>query len=278
MTNPIAVEREIEMARRVAAVPADVREAMARATIRSQQTQERWPYYSRVRVQATVTVDAPNVTYTIARNTRVHAFSYAVGELMTDAGFPQGRMATLADTNLNRARSTLDGEHVLIYGISAYLMPFSEPNLSAAVFNESFVQLEKQGGDQRYRIGKLDMIPQPGGLFGIAQARAGGVGGAQPPLNASTMDASFLSNGNPQSKNYLALPEPVLWSEIGSTDGSLTMVTEVMQPISFTATQRTAAAGIAPFNPPGAAGEPGTYVDLMCMLHVRSEAARSLNR
>lgn len=273
MTNPIALENDVQLAQRIAQVPADLRAALARAAIQSQQTKERWPYYSRIRLQAGISVDDATVTYTVQRNTKVHAFSYAVGEPMLDAGFPQGRNATLADTNLNRARSTLDGEHVYIYGISAYLMPFSDPILSAAIFNESFVQFEKQGGDQRYKIGKLDMIPQPGGIFGVGSTIL-----RTPPLNASDSLTGFPTNGNPQSANYLALPEPILWSEIGSTDGSLTMPVEVMQQIQMSATVRVAASGVAPYTPPAGAGQPGTYVDLMMFLHVRAEAARSKNR
>lgn len=279
MANPIVLNADVDMAQRIAGVPKDVREAIARAVIGSQSTKEHWPYYSRIRFQAAAETADGVTTYTLTAGMRPIGFSYAVGQDMQVAGFPAGRLATLADTNLIRERSTEDGATVLVKGISISLMPYSEPVLAAAISNESFVSFEQNGGDNRYKIGKLDMLPQGGGMFGRGVSWI-----ANPSLpDSNSHDVGFVTNGNPLSGSYMPLPQPLAWTPIGQTDSSLVMPVELFQDLQFTATAR-AAGGVpatdntAAFDPPDGIGDPGTYVDLMLMLHVESLAARGVNR
>lgn len=277
MANPLQRDAENEVAKRVAAVPSEVRSAIARAALRSQRVNEHWPYYSRVRFQASVTSPAPPaLVYTLTQNQRVLAFSYGQGEQMIQAGFPAGRVATLADTNIVDARKTEDGADIAIHGISAFLLPTSDGALAGALWSEASVVVEKNGGDQRYKLGNLAFMPQSGGLTGSMQTRI-----VEPDKSMKGRDVSFAANGWQVRQNRWDLPEEILWTPSGHTDSTLSLKVELQQEVSSTATPRVAGTPAEPqdsYDPPTIEGEQGTFVDIMFLLHVRSMQPRSVNR
>lgn len=270
--------------RRLASLPADVRNFISDQYQNAQITVLPLPYWSTARYQATI---AANVA-SIAAGTVCKAFAYAQGGAMQIAGFPTGfRVANLSDTNLLTQSQTRDNADVWIWGLAAAPTPDSEPLLMREVWRKASVSISLNG-TQTIPLGTLEMFPSAGGLYGSGVTNL-----LQPPFDTAGQkpvaagDGSsgvgagfgFLSNGNPMAGNFFRLPQPFKWSAIGSagSDSSLVIESKVETAISLqVSANRAAAAGIDQFTQPEA-GDVGTYVDVRWHLICVAVSRRSVN-
>jgi hypothetical protein len=117
------------------------------------------------------------------------------------------------------------------------------------------------------------MIPGSGGTFG-----SGFTATAVPDLSQSIKSDSSFSNGWPVVDNFYPFPQPLIWSPGGETDSNFNVVLRLVRQQVVVETARVAAAGIAAFTPPTAAGQFGSFIDIMCRLHSEQRAARSVNQ
>jgi len=229
-------------------------------------------YYSIVRFQAAVSVVGAVTTLTFVSQI-LRAFSYAINDSLVGAGFdPTMGNATDAETNLVSKAQTIGGEQVSIGGLS--LMPSSVTDIGLwkqLVANIS-VRIAMDGDQRNYKFGRPDMIPASGGTTG-----SGVTPTLLPGLTESVAFDSGFSNGWPVIDNYLPFPEPIIWTSAGVTDSNFSVPITLQRQQVIAETARAGAAGIAPYTPPTAVGQFGTFVDFMVRLHSMQEGARSVN-
>lgn len=264
----------------VAGLPPNVIKAIQANYDQNQIVVQNTPYYSTVRLQATRAAGPP-VILSIDTSAR-RAFAYAIGMSLVGAGFLSAYgNATEADTNLLSQSQTRDNADFWLYGLACSISPDSEPTLAQQVWRNSDIQMSLNG-NQNIPLGTLNMYPGAGGLYGAAQTFTripaideqgpanGGVGGSIP----------FFSNGHPFAKDYFEFQNPWKWSGIGTAgaDSSLVMTVTPRRTCAVTCgLARAAATGILAFDPPAAAGDQGTYVDVQLRLIGVSVAKRSVN-
>src|SRR5215831_1977722 len=219
-------------------------------------------YYSVVRFQAIVDVVPPTTTLTFAVQ-ELRPFSYRLGDPLSTAGFdPSFGIATDAETNLVKAGETVAGEQLEIDGIA--LMPSSttDVGLWKVLIANISVKISMDGDSHNYRLGRPDMIPGSGGTFG-----SGITSTVVPSLISSNFTDASFSNGWPVIDNYYPFPQPLLWTPSGETDSNFNVVIKLVRQQVFIETGRAAADGVAPFTPPTAVNQFGTFVDFMVRLH-----------
>lgn len=230
-------------------------------------------YYSIVRFQATVSV-APPVTTLTFPVVQLKPFSYRIGDPLTVAGFDAtfGPAATEAETNLVKAGETIAGEQLEIDGLS--LMPSSVTDIGVwkQLIANIAVTLSFDGDAHKYRLGRIDMIPGSGGTFG-----SGFTTTLVPNLDSSQFIDSAFSNGWPVIDNFYPFPQPLIWTPSGETDSNFNVVLALVRQQVIVETARAAATGVAAFTPPTAAGQFGSFMDVMARLHSEQRAARSVN-
>ncbi len=258
------------------AVPPELRKFMARRVLHSQVTNKPGKqYYSTVRFGFDVAKGTdpqnPQATafeYRFARR-QVSAFSYGTTEDATAAGFPSSFRPSEAETNLISRYDTA-GAVVKITGLSFHLSATSDAALAALVFDNCFADITLDGSTRHALLGRLDRIPQSGGLYGVGASHI-----VTPPLGASIAQVGVLSNGMPMASNYLRLREPITWNPTSKVDSKFQIRFATVRDLFVRATPRLAGPGIAEFAPPQTAGEPGTFVDVIVYMHTREIAPRS---
>lgn len=260
-----------------------LRAFVAQQAIKQQRTVLPVPYWSTVRIGGTV---AANVLTVAAAQPR-KAFSYAIGQDMTAAGFTTTN-AEAADTNLLRAGETLDNADVYIWGLAIELCANSEPALAARLFRECIVEISTSG-TQSIRLGTLGMFPSAGGLFGTGTSRI-----LQPSTNtAAPQDGGvggqvgFIANGNPMGGNFMRFPQPFKWSSVGSNQGDsqLTITITPNRAITLALAATRAAVAVVAMVTPGtiepatqpATGDQGTFCDFRVRLVAVSVGNRGQN-
>jgi hypothetical protein len=230
-------------------------------------------YYSVVRFQATVNVVGAVTTLTFGVG-ELRPFSYRINDLLTAAGFdPTFGNATDCETNLVKAGETIAGEQLQVDGISLMNSSITDIGLWKQLIANISVVISMDGDSHRYRLGRPDMIPGSGGTFG-----AGVTPTLLPDLGQSLKTDNAFSNGWPVVDNFYPFPQPLLWTPSGETDSNFNVVLKLVRQQVFVQTARVAASGIAPYTPPTAAGQFGTFVDIMVRLHSEQRGARSVNQ
>jgi hypothetical protein len=231
-------------------------------------------YYSIVRFQAAVSVAAPITTLTFPAGTELRAFSYRINDPLTSAGFDASfGNATEADTNLVTAGQTIAGELVKVNGLSLMPSGITDIGLWQQVEANVSVVISMNGDSQRFKFGRMMMVPGAGGTFG-----AGTTSTTPPPLDSAFTTASGFSNGWPDIANFYPFPMPMIWSPSGETDSNFTVVLKLVRQVVVVETARAAAAGVQAFAPPTAVGQIGTFVDVMVRLHSDQTSPRSVNQ
>jgi hypothetical protein len=273
--TPAQQERLENIRKFASTVPPDVRALIGRMALASQRVQEHWPYYSRVRFQASIAAGPP-VVYTFTLKQQVLGFSDAIGQDMGPAGFPTPTIATIADTNLSESAKTKDGQNLEIFGISCFIVPTSDPTMLAFVYQTASLAFSQSGGDTQKKVGPLLFVPSPGGLSGYAASF-----GTQANKSQNHTDYGFITNGLPVQGNHWKLPNPVIWQPSGKVDSTLNLVCTLERAITLPSlTPR--ALGLSTdfqdlFAPPTTPGAAYTYVELMFLLLSRQRSARSKN-
>jgi hypothetical protein len=279
-STPMSAAEQAMVDRQIAGLHPRVRAAIAQAAAQSQRTVLDIPYWSTVRLAAAVAAGPP-VVLTVDTTPR-KAFQYAVGQDMGVAGRP-GVLATYADTSLLRAGETLDNQDVWIDGLCLEVCPNSEPALVGALFRETLVEISLNG-TQSIKLGTINMFPGGGGPYGIGQSAS-----AEPDLQTTGIidggggtPYGYVQNGNPMAGNFYKFKkgQGFKWSAIGSgnSDASLSLIfTPTRQIVDTLALARAAAAGVAPWTPPAAAGDPGTFLDIRARLVSTAVGRRSVN-
>jgi hypothetical protein len=276
--NPADQARQAQLYQQLASVPPELRAFIASEAVKTQKSVLPVPYWSTVRLLSSRAAGPP-VVLTIDTTPR-KAFQYAIGGDMQVAGFAAASSATPAETNLLRAGETLDNADVWLWGLAAELCTNAEPLIAAQAWRDSLVELSLNG-TQSIRLGTLAMFPAAGGLYGLGRsfvaepqlAQSGGVDGGQ----GATV--GYLANGNPMAGNFMRFPQPFLWNGTGrGADASLSIIVTPQRTMTFTcAVARAAAAGVAAYTPPAAAGNAGTFVDIRFRLVAVAIGARSKN-
>jgi hypothetical protein len=243
------------------------------------------PYWSAVRFQATRAAGPP-VVLTVAAGER-KAFAYPIGQSPAIAGFGTAfGNATEAETNLLRPSETRDNADFWIWGIGCAISHPSEPAIAEEVWRSTSVRLALNGTTS-IPLGRLEMFPGAGGLYGAGRSAAlgsnfldtgpsdGGVGAVVP----------FMSNGVPAAGDFFRLLQPFKWSSVGNSgsDSSLVLSFLLQRDITVTCglarTLNAPAAtttGTAAYTPPADLAR-GTYVDVITHLIGVSVAKRSVN-
>jgi hypothetical protein len=230
-------------------------------------------YYSIVRFQAVVSVVGAVTTLTFQQQ-ELRPFSYRINDVLTLAGFdPTFGAATECETNLVKAGETIGGEQLEVDGISLMPSSVTDIGLWKQLIANIAVVIAMDGDAHRYRLGRVDMIPGSGGTFG-----SGFTATAVPDLSQSIKSDSSFSNGWPVVDNFYPFPQPLIWSPGGETDSNFNVVLRLVRQQVVVETARVAAAGIAAFTPPTAAGQFGSFIDIMCRLHSEQRASRSVNQ
>lgn len=236
-------------------------------------------YYSKVRFQATSALVGAVTTFTIPPQ-ELRLFGYAQGQDLGPFGFGVGNQATLAETNLITASSTLSGETVKIYGVSLLPSAESEATFVKALWTHIACQFSLNGDQMAYRLGTPENIPGGGGLTGFGNSFV-----QQPPLQESYVSREgALSNGVAHMGNFFPFPQPVIWKPQGDTDSTLIIKLSLVRAITFTSTARAAVAGaggisafVAPVAAAGMPGVIGTFVTVMGHIWSKQTAPRSVN-
>jgi hypothetical protein len=135
------------------------------------------------------------------------------------------------------------------------------------------VVISMDGDANRYRLGRVNMIPGSGGTFGNGRTPT-----LLPDLGSSLNTDNSFSNGWPVIDNYYPFPQPLMWTPSGETDSNFNVVLRLVRQQVITETARVAATGVAPFTPPTSVGQFGTFADYMVRLHTDQTFARSVNR
>lgn len=231
-------------------------------------------YFSTVRFQAAV---SGTFLYTFAAGTELRAFGYAQGDPMNTAviGFPAGRVATPADTNLISSSETISGEQVLIEGLSIMPHEDSDAQLMQVLWPNVSVTLQLNGAQLQFPIGTLAMMPGSGGLSGTGTSYV-----TAPDIASSVArPVGALQNGWATVDNFYPFPEPVIWQPKGGADSTLIVKLRVEQASTYQTlltADRAAAAGIAAWTHPSGTAL-GTYVDVKVRLWSRQISPRSQN-
>lgn len=229
-------------------------------------------YYSIIRFQAQVSVVGATTTLTFIP-TVLKPFSYRVNDPLVGAGFDASiGNATEAETNLTKAGETLGGETVRIDGVSLMPSNLTDIGLWKQLCDNIAVSISMDGDARTYKLGRPTMLPGSGGTFG-----SGLTSTVLPDLQSSLGADSGFSNGWPVIDNFYPLDQPIWWTPSGETDSNFNLVLRLVRQQVSVQTGRAAATGVAPFTPPTAVGQVGTYVDFMARLHSMQEAARSVN-
>lgn len=229
-------------------------------------------YYSIVRFQANVSVVGAVTTLTFAAGV-LRPFSYRINDLLTVAGFdPSFGAATEAETNLTKGGETIAGEQLQIDGLSLMNSSVTDIGLWKQLIANISVNISFDGDAHKYRLGRPDMIPSSGGTFGNGLTST-----VVPDLVSSLGADSSFSNGWPVIDNFYPFPQPLIWTPSGETDSNFNVVLSLVRQVVVVETARAAAAGVAPFTPPTAVGQFGTFVDIMARLHSEQVGARSVN-
>lgn len=244
------------------------------------------PYWSTIRFQANRAAGPP-VVFTVPAGER-KAFAYPIGQSPQIAGFGAAfGNASEAETNLLRPSETRDNADFWIWGIACAPSHDSEPALAGQIWRQTFVRLALNGTTQ-IPLGRLEMFPGAGGLYGtgrsfIKQPDATESGAVD---NGNGSRIPFWANGNPMGGNFFRLQQPFKWSSVGNSgsDSSLVLSFFLARDVVETAglARAAVAAGTAnmqagAFTPPLAAGDPGTFVDVITHLIGVSVAKRSVN-
>jgi len=139
------------------------------------------------------------------------------------------------------------------------------------------VTFAQSSGDVIEKLGIPGFLPQTGGLFGAGESSLG-----EPYRSENNRRTGFVTNGIPHPTSYYPLPEEVVWNPSGKADSTLVMPFEMQQTAQFTVTGREDPADplspIQEYQPPSEAGDIGTFVELMVMLHARSVETRGVNQ
>lgn len=230
-------------------------------------------YYSVVRFQGQVDVSAPTTTITFPA-TELRPFGYRIGDPLTQAGFDASQgIATDADTNLVKASETNAGQQVEVHGISLMPSSITDIGLWKLLCAHISVKVSMDGDAQQYRLGRMDMIPGGGGTTG-----SGITSTIVPDLDASVYQDGSFSNGWSIVDNYYPFPQPIIWTPSGETDSNFNILLRLVRQQVSVQTARSGGDGIAPYTPPTATGQFGTYIDVMCHLHAVQRGARSVNQ
>jgi hypothetical protein len=250
-----------------AAELANLRMADKQNAIASQRVRSSLYYWSKFRIAGTVTTG----TLKFAQGKR-SAFSYTISATMTSAGFSAADgTATDCETNLESAAATVAGESVTIVGVGIQLAPDTDAELARRVSAHTCARIAR-GAGAAVKLGPIAAIPGGGGLHGGGNTRV-----LEPPQNAAAAQASAIGNGYPSSLNYRALPEPMIWTPQGTTDGILTVEIDLVRDVTLTLPAvRAATSGISAYAQP-ATGDPGTYLDGWVFLITDSERPRGQN-
>ena len=231
----------------VANVPLDPCQAQALTSVETQQRRTSWPYYSTVKFFAPADGDpaAVPVNYVLTQGQQMRAFSYAVGDTRTPAGFTAADgIATIADTNLTARNQTTGGQNVLIYGIALQWLPaalhLNEGEVAPHVvrvpdyrflasLNEAVgVEMSLNGDENLFRMGTIGMIPGAGGLSGAAPDVAGLEQFAGDPKQLG-----YPTNGWPTRSNFFKVPEGLVWRNQSNSDSMLNVKFTVTRTISI---------------------------------------------
>jgi len=250
-------------------------------------------YYSTVRFQLQATEPVPG-TFAITLSTQERqAFSYALGQSMSSAGFvpPTGvttssaLAASLTQTNLSQPKSTRNGERFIITGISAFLSPMSDVELAAWVWSHGSVQLVKND-TLRSPLGPLNFFPALSSLNGSGLAP-----NMLPAENERMAQVSIPRQSEGTMRSFDLSAAPIVWMPQGQTDGSLFLAVNLDEPYSATESTRAAAPGVNAWTPAAATNSApngpalvpqqihgGTYVDIIFRLDGTSESLMSQNQ
>ena len=280
-SSPTQDAQAIQLIQQLAQTNPNVRAAMAKMSQDNQRVILPIPYWSVGQWQA-----APAAGAITIDTTRRTLFQYAVGQDMASAG-AAGRVATYADTNLQRQGETLSNADVWIYGLCLEIEPGSEPLIVQALWDDAFVDISTDGQNS-IRLGTPAMFPSAGGLYGAAQSAdvLPDQNNAGPNTDGGPgATLSFLSNGNPIAGSFIRFPQPFKWGGVGQggADASLTIGITLTRALAITLpAARVAAPGgaagpVAPYNPPTAAGQPGTWARIRARLVAQSVNRRSAN-
>lgn len=200
-----------------------------------------FPYYSAIMLSAPRVGLAGNPgTYTLVAGApqAVRAFSYAydTGNANT-AGFPAGMIATRSDTNLASPNETNSADVVEIHGIALQVIPsfvravvdtvgpyvqdqLSDSRWLAALSGAVRVEL-RLNASEGYNLGIMPMLPGAGGFEGGGIDQLG-----EQAIQGGRLPFGFSVNGRPQTNNYFALPEGIVWLPKGQRDSMLNVVFE----------------------------------------------------
>lgn len=270
--------QEEALYRAIDRVPPDQRAAIAEQATRSQIVYKRDPYYSRVRLNFTVTDNTTSVTYKLSKGTKVQFFVYGQNDVLLSAGFPSGLtpsydQATAADTNLLHGSETNGGETVLVTGLQLYLSPDADPALLRAALKECFFSGGNDGNPTLMKWGLVMFWPSGGGFFGDGRSLID-----LPPLYSSQQNEGFITNGIPGAEDYSKAIDPFIWGPKGGPDSTFVAQLEVQRDVTVTGTTRTAvgASGIVGFQPPNTANS--AFIDLWLRLAGGQFAPRGKNR
>lgn len=266
--------RQIEVAKRAAKVPGDVRRELQLAALQSQQVDMSKVYYSRIRFQFALA----DGTLTLVPGDR-YAFGYKLQEEVQ--GHP-GHAATYADTNLLEERSTNRGERTKILGMSIRPTPFTDSYLMNAIdmFMSVTLRLDQQN---------VVYIGNPSDVPGASQNAEGPSWVLLPDAEQVDIFRGYQATkkGEPNMDNVLVFKEPIIWTPSGP-DSKMDVLFRMNETWSFdlpadrVATDVTAAgagdnAVITAWTQPAEEGEPGTFVDYDVRVYVDSRAPRSQN-
>lgn len=211
--------------------------------LESQKRVTSWPYYSAVKFFAPRVGTPPGpYTYALAQGTQVRAFSYAVQQLMTSAGFTAADgNASIADTNLTQANQTTGGQNFLIHGLAIQLQGASlhlndgqsgnrrvrlpDARFTGALFECVSVELSLNGDENRFRLGRIGMVPGAGGLTGDAYDAVGGLSFA-----GQGKTLAYPNNGWATRANYFRINEGLIWRNQSNSDANLNIIFTVNRP------------------------------------------------
>jgi len=278
--NPVSQAQKMRLAQMAANVDPAIRQYIQQQAVFSQKNVLGFPYYSTCRFSA-LKVGAGPFTYTLAANSIVTAFNYAIGNSMVQAGFAATfGNATDSETNLLTASQTRDNQTVDIIGIGIELCSAAGASDNSGV-DVFCAQLARQlarnvsaslqlSGSITQLLGPISRFNAGCGLYGAA------VDNTIAPDFDSVIPAGqpFGANGNPIGGTFYRFPTPIRWeaSGGGKSDSSLTVAFTNRHPILIASADRAAGAGVTAFTAP-----PEIAVDLRTWLIGTQVGERSTN-
>lgn len=201
-----------------------------------------FPYYSTIQFSAAQAGAGP-FTYTIPQATQARAFSYGRAD---NAGLQNaipnlaaaGGAATECETNILKGSQTIGGQNVYISGLAIQVKhgaipsdgEFSDARLHAQLDTNAHVALTLNGGDNRFLLGNMGMIPGAGGATGSGYDSLG-----RTALEGGNAQFGFFNNGWETRSNFFRLPEGLVWRSQGETnsDSSLEIPVTVCRDITL---------------------------------------------